>query len=371
MIGYIDDPSANSIIYSTTIVCRGWVYSELGIGSIKIIIDDCEVGEAEYGLQRNDVKTVFPQYSDIERSGFFFSKNLPLVNGSHRLKVTVYEKNGNMNDLGEVAFNLTSKSFFNANVSSIFTRFFCKKTVHLPNKELQLAIGDGYEAVGKEFFHYFISFGEVKPEEKILDVGCGCGRMAVPLTMYLHKPGYYRGFDISREAIDWCKKNITSAYPHFLFEYADIFNKEYNEQGVIASKKYTFPYADNTFDFIFLTSVFTHLLPEDMEHYFSEISRTLKSGGRCLITFFLLNEESRTLMNEKPQVMNFRYGEGEYRVIDPTTPERAISFEESYIRQLYAKNNLRIQDPVHYGSWCGRSSFLSFQDIIICIKKEA
>jgi hypothetical protein len=126
MIGYIDEPSANSIINSTTFTCGGWAYSESGITSIKIIIDDCDVGEAIYGLQRNDVKKVFPQYSGIEKSGFFFLKNLHLAKGLHRLKVTVYEKNGNMNDLGELTFNLKSKSFFLAKVTSIFTWFFSK-----------------------------------------------------------------------------------------------------------------------------------------------------------------------------------------------------------------------------------------------------
>lgn len=250
-----------------------------------------------------------------------------------------------------------------------FNGIFKKKnTIPLPRKKLQIAIGDSYEAVGKEFFDYFISLGEVKPEDRVLDVGCGCGRMAVPLTTYLREPGYYRGFDISRETVDWCIKNITPKYPHFLFEHANIFNKKYNEQGTIEPKKYIFPYVDNTFDFILLTSVFTHLLPEDMEHYFSEISRTLKKGGRCLITFFLLNEESMTLMNEKPQVMDFKVDTGLYRSIDSDIPERGIGFEESYIRELYAKYNLQIRDPVHYGSWCGRSSFLSFQDILIGVK---
>jgi SAM-dependent methyltransferase len=126
MIGLIDDPTANSIIYTSTFICRGWAYSELGIRSLKIIIDEREVGEAEYGLPRNDVKKAFPQYSDIEKSGFFFSKNLHLSNGSHRLKVTVYEKNGKMNDLGEVEFKLKRKSFFNTNFSSILTHLFCK-----------------------------------------------------------------------------------------------------------------------------------------------------------------------------------------------------------------------------------------------------
>ena len=54
-----------------------------------------------------------------------------------------------------------------------------------------------------------------------------------------------------------------------------------------------FPCADNSFDLVFLTSVFTHMFAGDVENYLSEISRVLKPGGKCLITWFLLDEVSR------------------------------------------------------------------------------
>jgi len=34
----------------------------------------------------------------------------------------------------------------------------------------------------------------------------------------------------------------------------------------------------------------------DMENYLKEISRVLKPGGRCFITYFLLNNESEKLI---------------------------------------------------------------------------
>jgi predicted SAM-dependent methyltransferase len=126
MIGHIDAPSDNAIINSTTFFCSGWVYSECGITSIKIIIDESDVGVAKYGLLRKDVKAVFPQYSNIEMSGFSFSKNLPFIKGPHKLKVTVYEKNGEKNDLGAVALNFSRKNIFKTYVSAISTHLFSK-----------------------------------------------------------------------------------------------------------------------------------------------------------------------------------------------------------------------------------------------------
>jgi len=86
-------------------------------------------------------------------------------------------------------------------------------------------------------------------------------------------------------AIDWCRRKISSKYPNFHFQFADIFNGVYNPKGKIKPVEYKFPYENESFDFVFVKSVFTHMLPQDMEHYFSEIARVLRKDGRCLITF--------------------------------------------------------------------------------------
>ncbi len=151
MIGLIDDPSQNSVISTSPFICRGWAYSETGIESIKIIIDELEVGEAEYGLLRDDVKKAFPQYSDIDTSGFSFSKDLHLINGSHRLKVTVLEKNGNLHDLGRVEFKFKSRGFLDTNFSSLLTQLFCRNTSIPESSDVRKRIscrylqGDGIE----------------------------------------------------------------------------------------------------------------------------------------------------------------------------------------------------------------------------------
>jgi ubiquinone/menaquinone biosynthesis C-methylase UbiE len=245
---------------------------------------------------------------------------------------------------------------------------FHKEPSRLPEKRLQTFIGGGFDETGKEYLDYFLILGNLEPDETLLDVGCGCGRMSLPLTTFLNQKGQYLGFDIVKESITWCQENITSRYPNFLFTHADIYNQFYNPKGKIASDKYIFPYPDNKFDLVILTSIFTHLVPRDMEHYLSEISRTLKKNGRCLITFFLLNEETQKLFREKPQEFNFIYGDGVYRTIDPVMLEAAISYDETYIRDLFSKNNLVIREPIQYGSWCGRETYLSFQDIVIGYK---
>ena len=222
---------------------------------------------------------------------------------------------------------------------------------------------------GEEFLRYFIELGGLKPNERVLDVGCGIGRMAVPLTKYLDKRGSYEGFDIVADGINWCRKKITPKYPHFHFQLADVFNKKYNPHGKYLASEYHFPYEGESFDLVFLTSVFTHMLPQDMEHYLYEIARVMKRGGRCLITFFLLNSKSLQLINAGKSIYDFKHEGGGFRTIDKTTPESGVAYDEKFIRGLYEKFRLTIADPIHFGSWCGRENFLSYQDIIVAVKE--
>ena len=111
------------------------------------------------------------------------------------------------------------------------------------------------------------------------------------------------------------------------------------------------------------------MLPSDMENYLSEISRVLKGDKKCLITFFLLNQESLSHIDKKQSSFDFKYNYGDYRIKDNDMPEDAISYDENFVRNLYEKHALKIVEPIHYGSWCGRENFLSFQDIIIAIKQ--
>ena len=96
--------------------------------------------------------------------------------------------------------------------------------------------------------------------------------------------------------IKWCGNNITTKYPNFHFQRANVFNKYYNPTGEYKASEYKFPYNDNYFDLVILGFVFTHMLPTDLENYLSEVSRVLKINGRCLISFFLLNKESNSIL---------------------------------------------------------------------------
>lgn len=332
------------------LVVSGWMLNpEADFDSFAIYIDLCKEGACTI-INRDDVARAFPDVPHAKNAGFSFCLNIP---------PDKIDRNANICVVG------LSKD---KEITQIGTYYRQIQNELVPPERLVLRIGGGFENVGNEFFRYFIDLCGLKSYERVLDVGCGVGRMAVPLMDYLDESGSYEGFDIIAEGIIWCKESITPLAPNFKFQLADIYNKEYNPSGSIDASKYTFPYDDDSFDFVFLTSVFTHMLPHEIENYLSEIARVLKKDGRCMVTSFLLNRESLKLINAKLSSLDFKYGPGKYLIVDKNIPESAVAYDELYVLGLFRKYNLDILNQVYYGGWCKRKKFLSYQDIIIAKK---
>ncbi len=75
----------------------------------------------------------------------------------------------------------------------------------------------------------------------------------------------------------------------FRFTHVDLANDTYNPNGQATAASFRFPSDDATFDLVIATSVFTHLLPDEMGNYLGEIGRVLAPGGRLFSTWFVVD----------------------------------------------------------------------------------
>ncbi len=245
-------------------------------------------------------------------------------------------------------------------------------SIPLPKLELLKACSSNPQAfmdVSCEFLSYFIEMADLKPDNSVLDIGCGVGRIAYSLGYYLSPVGRYEGFDIVDETLQEAKRVIATHKPNFNFQKVDIYNQAYNPNGTLQAVNFAFPYADESFDLVYLTSIFTHLMPVEVRHYLSEIHRVLKPGGRCLLTCFLLNDESQQLITQGKTTQRLVYKFEEYFTKNIQVPEASIGFRESLFLEWITQKEFNIIGK-YYGFWCSRTRYTSYQDILVIEKKK-
>jgi len=235
----------------------------------------------------------------------------------------------------------------------------------MPPRRLSFVGRGDFERTGNEYLAHFQELGDLQPGDRVLDMGCGIGRMAIPLMGCLDDSGSYAGFDVGRAMIRWCQREISGRRPDFEFEWAPVYNQKYNPFGSIAGAEFRFPYEDGSFDFVFATSLFTHLVRAETEHYLRETARVLRPGGTCLLTVFALDEQAEREMAAGRTSFDFRHPiEGGFTT-DPSQPEEAIAFAAADLREMLTAAALEVREPIHFGLWSNHSGAPAGQDIVV------
>jgi SAM-dependent methyltransferase len=197
----------------------------------------------------------------------------------------------------------------------------------VPPRRLQLGADGDFVATGDEFLSHLVGLCGLRAEDRVLDVGCGSGRLARPLAGFLSIDGAYVGLDASADGIAWCARRYRHL-PHFRFVHADVRQARFNPGGAEAAVGYRFPFDDGSFDVAALISVLTHLTEEETLHYFGQVRRVLAPGGRVLATAQVSGER------------------------------------EEWLEETLRAAGLDLVD-LHPGTWSGRDEGLSEQDVVI------
>jgi SAM-dependent methyltransferase len=136
---------------------------------------------------------------------------------------------------------------------------------HGTDKAMQIAVGGQFETIGPLQLEVLKQF-RLAPDHYLIDVGCGSGRLAKPLSAYLK--GRYLGIDIVPSLVDHARR--ITARDDWRFE---------------AAEGLSIPERDGAADMVCFFSVFTHLLHEQSYVYLREAQRVLKPGGAVAFTF--------------------------------------------------------------------------------------
>jgi SAM-dependent methyltransferase len=236
-----------------------------------------------------------------------------------------------------------------------------------PPRRLTFTGAGDFLRIGHAFVEDFKVKKLVRQDSAILDVGSGIGRLAIPLTGLIRE-GRYEGFDIMSAGVEWCKRHIAASHPQFRFQQVQLSNDLYRNEGE-AADHFVFPYADDTFDFAMVISVFTHMVPKELQQYIAEIGRVLQKGGHCYATFFLLNEQSRSTMDQHG--FTFPHAHGHYSLMDEKVKSANVAYDEQHLLQHIIDQSTFDVISIEYGSWShGNSkSPIDFQDRIVIRKK--
>ncbi|RRD60183.1 class I SAM-dependent methyltransferase [Tannerella forsythia] len=246
---------------------------------------------------------------------------------------------------------------------------FAKRDAMIPPKGM-IFIGSGdFVEQGKLQRETILRHTGMQPDAAVLDVGSGIGRLAVAMTDYLNADGRFEGFDLVKKGVNWCQKHITPKYPNFIFKHVDLKNDLYNLSTETSAKDFIFPYEDNQFDVVTLFSVFSHMVPEDINNYLSEIYRVLKKGGYCVATFFILDEEAKQNIEAgRTGEFSFKYRHDGYAYLDEKVKEANVAYDPECLSSMITNSKLQMvcMEP---GRWSDpHRKTDQFQDLIILQK---
>ena len=181
--------------------------------------------------------------------------------------------------------------------------------------------------------------------------------------------GRYEGFDVVEKGVRWCQRKITADHPNFQFTFVPLHNDLYNTESATA-EQFRFPYEDRSFDKAFLFSVFTHMMPEEVAHYFKEIQRVLRPDGQCLATMFVYDGQLESQIS-KGEGFVFPIDKGGYRLMDAKVQSANIAFSKQRLDQMIAAAHLQLEH-IEPGFWRPdvAKGEQDFQDIVVVTKSH-
>lgn len=236
----------------------------------------------------------------------------------------------------------------------------------IPPDELRFMGEDaeGFIAIGDRLVGDLKRVAGLAARSTVLDIGCGYGRVAHALLRDRSFRGRYRGLDILPRHVAWCRDHLGNW--RFRFCHLDVRNDRYNPNGQLEPTEASLPAPGGSVDVVVAASVFTHMWPEEITHYLTEIAGVLRPTGQAYLTFFLLNESWEALHESGSHgsvVLGHRHN-NHTRFMNEDDPLHAIGYDQDWVLEEAERTGL-VCRHVQFGAWSGRADGQGFQDAMV------
>lgn len=178
---------------------------------------------------------------------------------------------------------------------------------------------------------------------RLLDWGCGAGRLAIGLRLSMGRIGDYHGVDIQPRLLNWAIKNLTA--PGFRFTLIDVPHRHYNPAGELHDE--SLPTPSESVDVVYAYSVLSHLAGNDVARYLQAIKQALVPGGHAWFTLFVEDDVPAEVENPSD------YGPMEWKV-----PLHCVRYERTHFERLCESAGLRITDFSYGTATDGQSLYV-------------
>lgn len=292
------------------IVIAGWMLvPDLEFDRFQLYFDRRPIDVPNRSLEREGVGAKFPEIEHAKRSGFVF--RLQKADFVDRLP-----ESGRLDLIGWRGSEPVARisTFFRADLNvaaptpppALMTRVVGAAPTEDPDRNAMWFKLGGLKGFS-EFTDAVAPHRELGSFGRMLDWGCGCGRITVHFLALPNGPNV-SGCDIDGEAIAWCSDNLSEG--------------TFTQVEPIPPT----PYGDASFDLVISYSVFTHLTEDAQTSWLKEMQRIIEPGG-----LFLASTHGETSASVRSREQQTLVNKG----IDDTAEDTALSgiAPEDYYRQ--------------------------------------
>lgn len=212
---------------------------------------------------------------------------------------------------------------------------------------------------------------------RMLDVGCGVGRLYLAAKPYLTASDEYIGIDITERSIAICREKFAQSNVSFMHT---LGSNRYYASNATEGDPRSWVLESGSFNLVTALSVWTHLREEDWKYYLAEVARVLAPGGKAIITFFVLDELYKPELKSSKKSLFYPQPENKW-IFDrqayeskdwkypswAEVPEVAVGVPKHTFDQEVRNAGLEV---VHYlpGQWKDQPGFF-FQDVVVFEKR--